>query len=249
MSLIRTALFALAATVAVPTVSHAADDDVCVAWVHVFVDAEVDPKTDTVTIRSEDTCLAYLGSIVELPLPPDGKPHHGTVADWTVEQECKGLERTIAEMERALRQAQAALPAAQAALEAAKGADAPERAAYDRARLVWARTDRALVAARQAFEQVHPAVVEVERDGEGRVQRVAREFDTSDAVGQALADAVEAERVARAAMDAAWAAWQAAGTFDDVLAAQARVDQLTTVIDTYPAALEAARAEAAALGC
>lgn len=90
---------------------------------------------------------------------------------------------------------------------------------------------------------------EVERDERGRIVRVTRTgYDIDTPLGQAVVDAMERERAAEVAMEQAWRAWLAAGG-SEAQAEQLHVDQLNSVLRTYPPELARARARSKELGC
>lgn len=243
MSFVRPALLALATLVA-PAAVHAEDnDELCVGWVHVFVDATHDDGK--FTTRSTSTCLQVATSIDEHTPGEEGKPYRGEYPEWDTEQECKALEGAIDEMSRAVRQATEFLPAAQQALDKARGGSVDEADAYKSARLMWQAAVDALAAAKKAYEDVYDLEVETERDAEGRVvvaHRIGYRSDTE--LGRAVLDAMKREQEAREAMEKVWASWSR-----PLQDAQYRVDHYTSILALYPGQIEAARALAAELGC
>ncbi len=250
MSRARPVLFALAALLSAPAVAHAADDDVCLAWVHNFEDVEVNRERDTVSFSSTSSCLGHGQTLEDLTLP-EGLPHQGGEPAWWVEKECAWIDREIAAMRRAVLEATARLPGAEAALESAIEDSRDEQAAYEAARVAWQKASNAVADAKAAYVDMYEVRVEIERDRDGHVV-IARQigYDGTTALGRAVVEAMQRERAARQTMNEAWARWSGAGgSAKAAQAAQFRVDQYRNVLDTYPGAIEQARAWAAELGC
>lgn len=127
--MIRPLFLSLAALLIVPATARAADDDVCVGWVHVFIDAEVDG--DQLTVTSENTCLMHASSLDELDY--EGKPNRAGLPAVASSRLCAARERHIDEMRRVLKEATERLPDAvvardKAATDAGEALDAYEEA-------------------------------------------------------------------------------------------------------------------------
>lgn len=249
MALVRNVLFALAALLSASPVAHAADDEVCLGWVHEFEDVEVDFEKNIVTFTSTSRCLA-VGQTLEDLDRRESLPYEGSEPAWRVQKECDWLERQIDEMRRVLREAEALLPNAEETLKAALEDAHKEQAAYEAARAAWQDALNAVEAAKAAYEDVYEVEIELERH-DGRVVIVRRRgYDSTTELGRAVVDAMQRERDARAAMNEAWVQWSGAGgSAPAAQAAQFRVDQYRNVVDRYPRAIEDARAYAAELGC
>jgi hypothetical protein len=247
MSMIRPLLLSLAALLIVPATAHAADDDVCVGWVHVFIDAEVDG--DTLTVTSENACLMHAGSLDELEPFADGKPYRGGFPGLSGAKKCAALEREINDMRRALTEANKRWPDAVAARDAAATEARDALAAYEQARGTWLAAQVLTDAAKAAYADVFEVVVETERDRDGHVVVVRQIGYSGDTVlGRAVLQAMQREDAAWRAMEEAWAKWVGAAS-STAQAAQFRVDQYRSIQDLYPSSIEEALAEAAAVGC
>ena len=206
--MIRPLLLSLAALLIVPATARAADDDVCVGWVHVFVDAEV--EGDRLTVTSENVCLGRGGSLDELEPFADGKPYLGGLPGFSRSRMCAALEREIDEMRRALREATERLPDAVAARDAAATEAADALAAYEQARAKWQAAHVVTAAAKAAYADVFEVVVETERDRAGHVvvvRRIGYRGDTE--LGREVLEAMQREQAARRAMEEVWATWVA----------------------------------------
>ena len=244
--MIRPLLLSLAALLIVPATAHAADD-VCVGWVHVFIDAEVDG--DQLTVTSENACLMRAGSLDELELFADGKPYPGGAPGFSRSRICAEIEHQISDMRRALTEANRRWPDAVAARDAAATEAGDALAAYEQARGTWLAAQVLTAAAKVAYADVFEVVVKTERDRNGHVVVVRQIGYRGDTVlGREVLQAMQREGAARRAMEEAWAKWAGAAS-STVQAAQSRVDQYRSIRDLYPFAIEAALAEAAAVGC
>lgn len=247
MSLVRMFLLSLSALLLAPTVAHADDDEICIGWVHVFIDATHD--NDKFTVTSSSSCLGTATSIDKGEPFADGKPYRGDAAEWRYENTCPGLARQIRAMTSMLRTANANLPDATRTRDATANTSATDFGAYEAARLAWVKAHAALEAAKRAYEEVYEVVVETEHNGTGTVVVVRYlGYDESTPLGQAVAKARREEAAARAAMDAAWERW-VGGSEPAATTAQGWVDYYTSIVTTTPAELDAARARYRDLGC
>jgi hypothetical protein len=247
MSTVHLLLLSISTLLLAPT-AHAADDEICVGWVHNFVDAEV--KGDTVTITSENTCLMRATTLDDFDRLNDGKkPYRGGVPGLVVEEECSWIERRIDEMRRALSEAREGLPGAIEARDAAAAEARDALADYEHARDKWLAAQAATEDAKAAYADVYEVVVETQRDAAGHVVVVRQVgYRSNTALGRAVLAAIQAEEEARTAMDDAWAKWAGVAS-SNARAAQFRVDHYNSIVTTYPTAIEEARAYAAELGC
>lgn len=246
MSLVRFVFLFVAALMIVPKPAHAEDDEVCLAWVHVFLDAEV--EGDTVTITSEEKCLARGDSLDQLEIP-DGNPYRGGPPEVSGNKECAWLRRQLFEQRFALADAKSHIAGAIEARDAADAASNDARAAYEAARDKWQAAQAKTQAAKAAYDDVYETDVEIERDASGQVVVVRHiGYRTNTVLGRAVLSAINAEAAAKAAMDLAWAKWMD-GASPAAQAAQARVDQYTSVIQLYPDAIAATKALMDENGC
>lgn len=247
MSLVRMFLLSLSALLLAPTVARAADDEICIGWVHEFIDATHDD--DKFTVTSSSSCIGTATSIDEGEPFADGKPYRGDAAEWRYENTCPGLERQIRAMTSMLHTANANLPGATKTRDATTDTSEADFIAYGKARRAWEEAQQALAAAEEAYAGVYDVVVETERDRAGTVVVVRYlGYDESTPLGQAVAKARQAEAAARAAMEAAWERW-AGGSKPAATTAQGWVDYYSSIVTTIPAELEAARARYHELGC
>ena len=185
MSMIRPLLLSLAALLIVPATAHAEDDDVCVGWVHSFIDAEVDGNTLTVT--SENTCLMHASSLDELEPYADGKPYRIGFPGFSGSRVCAAREREIDDMRRALEEANKGWDEAVAALDAATTEKCDARTAYDQAYAAWLAAQIVTNAAKAAYADVYEVVVETERDRAGLVvvvRQIGYRGDTEDSAAR-----------------------------------------------------------------
>ncbi|MFT3695685.1 MAG: hypothetical protein QM831_21285 [Kofleriaceae bacterium] len=224
----------------VPTSAHAKDDEVCTAWVHIFIDAEVTPgKPGSVTFTSEERCLQVAGGLDDLP--SDGNPFRGGPPEISGTRECAWLEHNLAEMQRALADAQAHIAGAIEARDAADTASHDAQAAYEAARNAWLHAQNVTAAAKLAYEAVYDTDVEVEKDSSGYVVIVRHiGYRPNTSLGRAVLAAIDAEAAAKRAMDLAWAKWNDQTT-PAAQAAQFRVDQYENVLQNYPDAIAATK--------
>jgi hypothetical protein len=248
MSTIRPLLLSLAALFTVPATAHAQDDDVCVGWVHVFIDAEVDG--DKVTVTSDEACLMRGSSLDDLDPFADGKkPYPGGAPGFSSSRVCAARDREVDEMRRVLTEANQKWAEAVAARDAVAAKVRDALAAYEEARGAWLAAQLVTAAAKTAYEDVYEVVVEIERDRDGHVVVVHRiGYRANTALGRAVLAAIEREEAARKAMAEAWAKWAEDAT-PAAQAAQFRVDQYRTTQVLYPTIIKEALAEAATLGC
>ena len=245
--MIRPLLLSLAALFAVPATAHALDDDVCIAWVHIFIDAEV--NGDRITVTSENACLLRGGSLDALEPYADGRPYDGGRPELSGTKMCAARKREINDMRRVLTEAEKLWPQAVAARDAAviKASDA--LAVYEQVRGEWLAAQVLTAAAKAAYADVFEVKVETERDRDGHVVVVRQIGYRGDTVlGGEVLEAMQREAAARRAMQEAWAKWAGAAS-TAAQAAQFRVDQYRSIQDVYPSAIEEALAAAAAAGC
>jgi hypothetical protein len=246
MSMIRPLLISLATLLIAPATSHAQDDDVCVAWVHTFIDAEV--EGDVLTVTSENTCLMRGSSLDDLPYA-EGKPYRIEYPGSSHSTVCAELELEIDAMSRLLAEATKGWPDAVAARDAAATEAGEARAEYERALAAWLAAQLVTADAKAAYEDVYEVAVEIERGSSGQVVIVRQIGYRSDtALGREVLDAIQREKDARRAMDEAHTKWAGDAT-STALATQDRVDRFRTVLDLYPSAIEEEKKQAAALGC
>lgn len=237
----------IAALLIVPTPAHAEDKEVCTAWVHVFIDADVSTEKDDVTFTSEERCLQFAGGLDDLP--SDGNPFRGGPPEISGTRECAWLERNLVELQRALADAQAHIAGAIEARDAADAASRDARAAYEAARNEWLRAQGLTAAAKLAYEAVYDTDIEVEKDSTGRVVIVRHiGYRSNTTLGRAVLAAIQAEAAAKNAMDLAWAKWNDQTT-PAAQAAQFRVDQYENILQNYPAAIEATEQLMKETGC
>ncbi|MFN0251439.1 MAG: hypothetical protein ACKV2T_31475 [Kofleriaceae bacterium] len=242
--MIRSLALALAALLFAPAAAQAedADDDVCVAWIHVFIHSKESPK-HSLTIKSENTCLRRAESLDDEEPYADGKPYRGEGPEASVERECKLLGDRIAEIERSIMQAKERLPGAIEARDAA--GDLDQLKYYNRKRLEWEEARRVLEEAKRLYEDVYGIDTVIQRDENDRITRVTRTgYDIDTLEGRAVFDAMTRADEAEEAMNAAWAA-----TGGKAKAEQLRIDHFNSVLKTYPPELARAKARFKALGC
>ncbi len=146
--MIRPLLLSLAALFTVPATAHAADDDVCVGWVHVFVDAEVDG--DELTVTSENACLLRGASIDDLE--GDGRPYLGGFPEYSGSRECAELDHLIDDMRQALRDAIRRWPEVVKARDESATKESDALTAYEQARATWEAAQAVTRAAKAAYE-------------------------------------------------------------------------------------------------